>query len=171
MQQSVDRRLILGWNPDKNHKSFPTCYLQSPLQLCLEIFISSNSRTILSISSNSRNLLHISTVKLLYTVKEKGGQSDRKPYPLSYCLINPYRSLKSENSQDYAQKPQLKCTFMNLASVCMVYQVRRLCCITYVMTCEPVSKDYYHTLPAQHMRGQILVDCSNRTTLRRTANM
>jgi hypothetical protein len=41
-----------------------------------------------------------------YTVKEKGGKTDRKPYPLSYGLRNPYRNLKSENSQDYAQKPQ-----------------------------------------------------------------
>ncbi len=40
------------------------------LQLCLEI----------SISSNSRNLLQF----LLYTVKEKGGKPDRKPYLLPY---------------------------------------------------------------------------------------
>jgi hypothetical protein len=39
---------------------------------------------------------------LLYTVKEKGGKPDRKPYPLPYGLRNPYRNLKSENSQDYA---------------------------------------------------------------------
>ncbi len=38
---------------------------------------------------------------LLYTVKEKGGKPDRKPHPLPR---NPYRNLKSENSQDYAQK-------------------------------------------------------------------
>jgi hypothetical protein len=40
--------------------------------------------------------------------KEEGGKSDRKPYPLSYGLRNPYRNLKSENSQDFAQKPQGK---------------------------------------------------------------
>ncbi len=74
------------------------------LQLCLEIYISSNSRILLRISSNSRNLLHISTVQLLYTVKEKGGKPDRKPYPFPYGLM-------SENSQDYAQKPQRNCTF------------------------------------------------------------
>ncbi len=28
----------------------------------------------------------------------------------------PYRNLKSENSQDYAQKPQQNCTFINSAS-------------------------------------------------------
>jgi hypothetical protein len=54
---------------------------------------------------------------LMYTVKEKRGKLDRKPHPLPYGLRNPYRNLKSENSQDYAQKPQRKCTstFMNSA--------------------------------------------------------
>jgi hypothetical protein len=50
---------------------------------------------------------------VLYTVKEKGGKPDGKPHPLPYGLINPYRKLKSENSQDYAQKPQRNCTLMN----------------------------------------------------------
>ncbi len=58
-----------------------------------------------------------STVKLQYTVKEKGRKPDRKPYPLPYGLRNPYRNLKSLNSEDYAQKPQRNCMFMNLASV------------------------------------------------------
>ncbi len=40
------------------------------------------------------------TVQLLYSVKEKGGKSDRKQYPLPYGLRNPDRNLKSENSQD-----------------------------------------------------------------------
>jgi hypothetical protein len=35
--------------------------------------------------------LTVSTVQLLYTVKEKGGKPDIKPYPLSYGLRNPYR--------------------------------------------------------------------------------
>ncbi len=133
------RGRILGRNPDK---SFPPCYSRSPLQLCLEIFTSSKSRS-------------LSSVQLLYTVKEKGGKPDRKPsrlslqsliswerrwkekspykyvkktakidrrksgefpYPLPIGLRNPYRNLKPENSQDYAQKPQRKCTFMNSAS-------------------------------------------------------
>ncbi len=52
------------------------------------------------------------------TVHCKGerGKPDRKPYPLSYCVRNPCRNLKSENSQDYAQRPQRNCTFMNSAS-------------------------------------------------------
>ncbi len=36
--------------------------------------------------------LPVSTVKLLYTVKKKGGKPNRKPYPL-YFLSNPYRNL------------------------------------------------------------------------------
>jgi hypothetical protein len=43
--------------------------------------------------------LTVPTVHLLYTVKEKEGKPDRKPYPLPYGLRNPYR-----NSQGYAQK-------------------------------------------------------------------
>jgi hypothetical protein len=35
-------------------------------------------------------------------VKDKEGKPERKPYPLLYDLRNPYRNLKSENSQDYA---------------------------------------------------------------------
>jgi hypothetical protein len=62
--------------------------------------------------------LKIFTDQLLYKVKEKGGKIDRKLYPLPY--LNLYRNLKSENSQDYAQKPQRNCTFMNSASV-LVY--------------------------------------------------
>ncbi len=38
---------ILGRNPDKSLKSFPSCCSQSPLQLCLEISISSNARNLL----------------------------------------------------------------------------------------------------------------------------
>ncbi len=52
--QHVHRGRILGRNLDK---SFPPCYSQSPLQLCLEI----------SISSNSRNLLQF----LQFSAKEK----------------------------------------------------------------------------------------------------
>ncbi len=37
---------------------------------------------------------------LLYTVREKGGKSERKPHPLPYGLRNPYRDIKPENSQD-----------------------------------------------------------------------
>jgi hypothetical protein len=40
------------------------------------------------------------------TGHRKGEKPDRKPIPLPYSLRNPYINLKSENSQDYAQKPQ-----------------------------------------------------------------
>jgi hypothetical protein len=46
------------------------------------------------------------TQPLTVSVKEKGWKPDRKPYPLPYGLRNPYRNLKSENSQHYAQKSQ-----------------------------------------------------------------
>jgi hypothetical protein len=36
-----------------------------------------------------------SSVTVLYTIKEKGGNSDRKPYPLTYGLRNPYRNLRT----------------------------------------------------------------------------
>ncbi len=48
------------------------------------------------------------TQPLAVSVKEKGGKPDRKPYPLPYGLRNPYINLKTENSQDYAQKPHCK---------------------------------------------------------------
>ncbi len=96
------RGRILGWNPDKSLKSFTPGYSQSPLQLCLEI----------SISSISRNLLQFLQFSTLYSVKEKGGKPERKSYPLSYGLRNPHRNLKS----DYAQKPQQNYTYMNSAS-------------------------------------------------------
>jgi|688.fasta_scaffold142034_1 hypothetical protein len=60
--------------------------------------------------------LNVSLVTILYTVMEKGGKPDRKPYSLPFVFRNPYRNLKSKNSQDYAQKPQQNCTFMNSVS-------------------------------------------------------
>jgi hypothetical protein len=37
---------------------------------------------------------------LTVSVKEKEGKPDRKPYPLPSGLRNPYRNLRSENSQN-----------------------------------------------------------------------
>jgi len=54
---------------------------------------------------------------LLYTVKEKGGKHDRKPYSLPYGLRNPYRNPMPEKPYEYAQKPQQNCTFVNSAFV------------------------------------------------------
>jgi hypothetical protein len=51
----------------------------------------------------------------VYTVKEKGGKPDREPNALPYGLRNPYTNLKSENSQDYAQKHQRSCKFIYFA--------------------------------------------------------
>jgi hypothetical protein len=55
-----------------------------------------------------------STSYSFYTVMEKGGKPDRKPYHLPNGLGNPYRNLKSEDSQD--QKPHRNYRFINLAS-------------------------------------------------------
>ncbi len=106
--------------------------------------------------------LTVSTVQLLYTVKEKGGKPDRKPYPLPYGLKNPYRNLKPENSQDYAQKPQQNWTFMNSASLhtpelkpCIcTYRINTvlaslgiwLCCFhKIVLPCESQNTNYRDT--------------------------
>jgi hypothetical protein len=40
--------------------------------------------------------------------------------PLPYGSKNPYRNLKSENSQEYAQKPQRNCMFMYCIWFCTV---------------------------------------------------
>ncbi len=100
------RGLILVQNPDESLQSFPLCYSQSPsAALPWDFYIYKLTQP-----------LKVSRAQLLYTVKEKRGKPYRKPYPLPYCLRNPYRNLKSENSQDHAQKPQRNCMFMNSAS-------------------------------------------------------
>ncbi len=91
------RGRILGY-PDKSLKNFPPSYSQSPLQLCLRFLFLQPHATSYSFCKGERRTPH------------------RKPNPLSYGLLNPYRNLKSENSQDYAQKPQSDCMFMNWAS-------------------------------------------------------
>jgi hypothetical protein len=48
----------------------------------------------------------------VYSVKDKGGKPGRKPHPPPHGS----RNLKSENSQDYAQKTQRNFMFMNSAS-------------------------------------------------------
>ncbi len=50
------------------------------------------------------------------------------------CNVNiVYRNLKSENSQDYAQKPQRNCTFMNSATV--EAKTERLYSVQYLVHC------------------------------------
>jgi hypothetical protein len=95
-------------------KEFSSLLSESPIQysFALRFLFFVTLTQPLSYFFTPRQPLTFSTVKLLYTVKEKEG----KPYPLPYVLRNPYRNLKSENSQDYAQKPQRNCTFMNLTS-------------------------------------------------------
>jgi hypothetical protein len=104
--------LYRGRNPDKSLKSFPPCYSQSPLQLCPEIYIfQAHATSFIFLQTHATSYVY-----LQYTVKEKGGKPDRKPYALPYGLKNPYRNLKPENCQNYGQKPQRNCTLMNSAS-------------------------------------------------------
>jgi hypothetical protein len=98
--QYKNRGRILGRNPVESMKSFPPCYSQSHLQLCLEI----------SISSKSHNLLQ-------FCKGDSRGKPDRKPYPLSYVLRNPYRNLQVwELSRLCPEHLKLNCTFMHSAS-------------------------------------------------------
>jgi hypothetical protein len=86
----LSRGQILERNPDKSLKSFPP-----PV----------NS------SANAWDFYFFNlTQPLTVSVKEKGEKPDRKPYPLPYGSRNPYRNLKTDNTQDYAQKPQRDCT-------------------------------------------------------------
>jgi hypothetical protein len=69
----------------------------------------------------------VSRVHLRYTVKRNYRKSlieNYTPFPM-VGLRNPHRNPKSENSQDYAQKPQRNYKFMNLASVVWVYECIR----------------------------------------------
>jgi hypothetical protein len=89
----------------KSVQSFPPRYSHSPIQLCHEI----------SISSNSRNLLQFLQLSYCTLLRRNEENLIEKPYGFR----NPYRNLKSENSQDYqdyAQQPQCNCTFMNSVS-------------------------------------------------------
>jgi hypothetical protein len=56
-------------------------------------------------------------------MKKTGSKKSRDTVPLSksglklVCNVNiVYGNLRSKNSQDYAQKPQRNCTFMNVTS-------------------------------------------------------
>ncbi len=66
---------------------------------------------------------------LLFTVISTKGFSSPPPPPSKsglklVCNVNiVYGNLKSENSQDYAQKPQRNWTLMNSASGCIVHTV------------------------------------------------
>ncbi len=81
---------FLGRNWDKRFQSFPPCYLQSPL---LQILLNAGGG-----GGGVSKILSTCIMKL-------------------DCNVNiVYGSLKLENPQDYAQKPQLKCTFMNSPS-------------------------------------------------------
>jgi hypothetical protein len=96
---SVQRHEFLDKNQDKSLKSFPPCYSQSPVY------------------SFALRFLFLRNHATSYSFYRKKGENLKKTNPLPYGLRNTYRNLKSENSQDYAQRPQRTCKFMNSASV------------------------------------------------------
>ncbi len=112
------RGRILGHNWDKSLKCFPPCYSQSPIlrdfiphqQKWFEHFIRKPQAEFLDIIGTkvlSVFLLAIYSHLYLEILS-----------PTSKSGLNIlYGNLKSENSQDYAQKPQQSCTFMKSASV------------------------------------------------------
>jgi hypothetical protein len=86
LQATGDR--ILERYQDKSLQSFPPCYSPLPLQLCLEI----------SISSYSPNLLQFLQFSYgLYSVTEKGGKPDtvenHTPFPMVYEIHTETSSL------------------------------------------------------------------------------
>jgi hypothetical protein len=95
------QRLDLGRNPNK----------------VLRVFLAAIHSHIYSFAWDFYFFKLTEHLTVSFSVKEKGGKSDRKPYPLPYGLRNPYRNLKSENSQDCVRKPQRDCMSMNSASV------------------------------------------------------
>ncbi len=87
----------------KYRQRFPPCYSQSHLKLYLWDYC----------------FFKLTQPPSVSTVHYKGERRkpDRNPYLLPFGLRNSYRNIKSQNSQDYTQKPQRNCTFMNSASV------------------------------------------------------
>ncbi len=94
------RDRVLGRNPDKSVKSSPPCYTHSPLQLCLEIFISSNSHYLLQFLQ-------------CVSVHPKGERRKtcQKSTPPFHWFKKPIQK------QEYVKKPQRNWMFMNSASV------------------------------------------------------
>jgi hypothetical protein len=103
---TLNRGRILGRNPDKS-LNFPPV---------IHSHLNSFALRFLLVQIHATFYSFYSSVTVQCTVKETGGKPVRKPYPLPYGLRNPYRNLKSENSQDYAQKSRRNWTFMNSAS-------------------------------------------------------
>jgi hypothetical protein len=100
-----------SWTKSRQ-KGYPPCK-KSPLKLYIEIY----RFLFLQTHATFYSFYSLDIVLYEYTVKERGGKHDRKPYHLPYNgLRNFYRNLQPENSQDYAQKHQRSCAFMNSAS-------------------------------------------------------
>ncbi len=138
---SLNRGLILWRNPDRSY-----CY--------------SVSSTALPWDSYFFKL----TQPLIVSVREKGGKPDRKPYSLLYGLRNPYRNLKSKNSQDYAQKPQWNWTVMNSASLYIS--------VTHKKKVRQTMVNFVFRVKGEHEPGPASTSCWSPTLngTRRSAN-
>ncbi len=80
----------------------------------------------------------------VYTVKEKEGKSDRKLYQIPYGWRNPFRNLKSENFQDYVQKPQRNCMFeFGFRTSDQAYSESELRTYKKVISCFFLAKRFY----------------------------
>ncbi len=73
---------------------------------------SENSQDFVQKPQRNCTLMNSAFAQLLYTEEENGGKLARK----SYAPFIWFKKFKSEKSQDFAQKPQLNCMFMNSAS-------------------------------------------------------
>jgi hypothetical protein len=88
---------------DENLKSFPPCYSKTATYTALpsDLYFFKLEQP-----------LTVSIVYLLYTVKEKGGKPDRKPYSPSLWFK---KSIQKPQVRELSREPQQNCTFMNSA--------------------------------------------------------
>ncbi len=99
-----NRRPNSGRNPEKILKSFLPCYSQSPLHLCLVYFFKL-TQPLTNSSVRCCTLLN---------KKDENLIENKTPFPMLKEIHT--GNLKFENYQDYGQRPQRNCTFMNYAS-------------------------------------------------------
>ncbi len=112
---SEQPKVLASW-PNSWTKSRQKSYEFSSVLFTVTSTLYSFALRLIFLQTHATSFTFWSSITALYNIKEKGGQPDRKPYPLPYGLRNPYRNLKSEKPQDYGQKPQQNCMFMNSAS-------------------------------------------------------
>ncbi len=91
-----------GTGPGFNKQHYPEAEFLDEIQTSQVLRVSSLSFIVFSSFAWDFYLFKL-TQPLTVSVKEKRGKPERKPYPYPFGLRNPYRNLKSENSEDYAR--------------------------------------------------------------------